>query len=78
MPHDNAAPWEVCFVRTYGSAECRLCGAPNETGTYYYPCRPHTVMPLWCAHVMRITQEPPVAAAPSSLSHHEGEIPWGG
>ena len=30
----------ICFIRTHGAALCRVCGAENATGTYYYPSRP--------------------------------------
>jgi hypothetical protein len=35
---------KICFIRTHGSAECRVCGCENATGTYYYPCRPMGVV----------------------------------
>ena len=31
---------KIQFIRTHGSAECRVCGADNGTGTYYWPARP--------------------------------------
>jgi len=36
---------KVCFIRTHGSADCRVCGGENWTGTYYWPERPATATP---------------------------------
>jgi len=59
---------QVCFIRTHRSAFCRVCGADNETGTYYFPSRP----------MGEVTSETEILMWPEGYVHYiiaHGQLP---